>query len=177
MIDGEDAGKGMAGMDVDDATEADLPAILAIYNDVLATSTAIYSNVPSTLEDRAAWRAQRLAQGYPVLVARDGSEVLGFASFGDFRAWPGYAATVEHSVHVRADARRRGVGRALLSALPGRARALGKHVILGGVDADNAASLALHASLGFEKVAHFREVGRKFDRWLDLVFLQKTLGH
>ena len=160
---------------IDDAAEADLPAILAIHNEVVANSTAIYSNDPSTLNERAAWRAQRLAQGYPVLVARDGPEVLGFASFGDFRAWPGYAATVEHSVHVCAGARRRGVGRALLTALPGRARALGKHVVLGGIDADNDASLALHASLGFEKVAHFRQVGRKFDRWLDLVFVQLIL--
>ena len=162
-------------MRIDDAAEADLPAILAIHNEVVANSTAIYSNDLSTLKERADWRAGRLAQGYPVLVARDGGEVLGFASFGDFRAWPGYAATVEHSVHVRADVRRRGVGRALLSALPDRARALGKHVILGGIDADNAASLALHMSLGFEKVAHFRQVGRKFDRWLDLVFVQQIL--
>jgi phosphinothricin acetyltransferase len=163
-------------MYIDDAAEADLPAILAIHNEVVANSTAIYANDPTTLDERAAWRTGRLAQGYPVLVARDGDEVLGFASFGDFRAWPGYAATVEHSVHVRADARRRGVGRALLSALPDRARAIGKHVILGGIDADNAGSLALHQSLGFEKVAHFRQVGRKFDRWLDLVFVQLILG-
>ena len=162
-------------MRIDDAAEADLPAILAIHNEVVANSTAIYSNDPSTLKERADWRAARLAQGYPVLVAREAGEVLGFASFGDFRAWPGYAATVEHSVHVRADARRRGVGRALLAALPDRARALGKHVILGGIDADNTGSLALHAALGFEKVAHFRQVGRKFDRWLDLVFVQKIL--
>lgn len=160
---------------IDDAAEADLPAILAIHNEVVANSTAIYANDPSTLNERAAWRAQRLAHGYPVLVARDGGEVLGFAAFGDFRAWPGYAATVEHSVHVRADVRRRGVGRALLSALPERARPLGKHVMLGGIDADNAGSLALHAALGFEKVAHFKQVGRKFDRWLDLVFVQLLL--
>lgn len=162
-------------MQIDDATEADLPAILAIYNEVVANSTAIYARDPSTLNERAAWREARLATGYPVLVAREGGEVLGFASFGDFRAWPGYAATVEHSVHVRADARRKGVGRALLSVLPDLARALSKHVILGGIDADNAGSLALHASLGFEKVAHFRQVGRKFDRWLDLVFVQLIL--
>lgn len=163
-------------MQIDGATEADLPAILAIHNDVVATSTAIYSDRPSTLEERAAWRAARQAAGYPVLVARSGGgEVLGFASFGDFRAGPGYAATVEHSIHVRADVRRRGVGRALLSALPERARACGKHVLIGGIDADNAASLSLHAALGFERVAHFREVGRKFGRWLDLVFVQKIL--
>ena len=162
-------------MQIDDAAETDLPAILGIYNEVVANSTAIYARDPSTLKERADWRAARVTQGYPVLVARDGAEVLGFASFGDFRAWPGYAATVEHSVHVRADARRRGVGRALLSALPDRARALGKHVILGGIDADNTGSLALHAALGFEKVAHFKQVGRKFDRWLDLVFVQLIL--
>jgi L-amino acid N-acyltransferase YncA len=162
-------------MEIVEATEADLPAILAIHNDVVATSTAIYSDDPSTLEERAAWRTARQAAGYPVLVAREAGEVLGFASFGDFRAWPGYAATVEHSIHVRADRRRRGVGRALLSALPDRARACGKHVLIGGIDADNEASLSLHAALGFEQVAHFRQVGRKFDRWLDLVFVQKIL--
>jgi L-amino acid N-acyltransferase YncA len=162
-------------MHIDDATEADLPAILAIHNEVIANSTAIYTEVPATLEDRTAWRATRVAQGYPVLVAREAGEVLGFASFGGFRAALGYAATVEHSVHVRADARRCGVGRALLSALPDRARAAGKHVLIGGIDADNEGSLALHASLGFEKVAHFRQVGRKFGRWLDLVFVQLIL--
>ena len=162
-------------MQVQDATRDDLPQILEIYNEVVAHSTAIYTERASRFEERADWHEQRLAQGYPVLVARDESGVLGFASFGDWRAWPGYAATVEHSIHVRADVRRRGVGRALLSALPDRARALGKHVMLGGIDADNQGSLALHASLGFEPVAHFRQVARKFDRWLDLVFVQKLL--
>lgn len=162
-------------MRIDEATEADLPAILAIHNDVVATSTAIYSDIPSTLADRATWRATRQAAGYPVLVAREAGEVLGFASFGDFRAGSGYAATVKHSIHVRADARRRGVGRALLSTLPDRAKACGKHVLIGGIDADNQASLSLHAALGFERVAHFRQVGRKFGRWLDLVFVQKIL--
>lgn len=162
-------------MRIDDATEADLPQILAIHNEVVANSTAIYTDRPSTLAERADWRAQRLAQGYPVLVAREGDDVLGFASFGDWRAWPGYAGTVEHSVHVRADVRRRGVGRGLLEALPDHARAAGKHVMLGGIDADNAPSLALHAALGFERVAHFHQVGRKFGRWLDLVFMQKLV--
>jgi phosphinothricin acetyltransferase len=160
---------------IDDAAEADLPAILAIHNEVVANSTAIYAETPSSLAERAAWRAERVARGYPVIVAREAGEVIGFASFGDWRAWPCYAATVEHSVHVRADRRRAGVGRALLQALPDRARALGKHVMLGGIDADNAASLALHRALSFEPVAHFRQVGRKFGRWLDLVFVQKLL--
>lgn len=162
-------------MHIQEAADEHLPQILAIHNEVVANSTAIYSDAPSTLAERAAWRAARQDQGYPVLVARKGDEVLGFASFGDFRAWPGYAATVEHSIHVRADVRRSGVGRALLSALPDRARGCGKHVLIGGIDADNAASLGLHEALGFERVAHFRQVGRKFGRWLDLVFVQMIL--
>src|SRR5262249_22138984 len=120
---------------VRDATESDVPAILAIYNEVLATSTAIFSDTPSKLEDRLQWLRDRRALGYPVLVATDESGVLGFASFGDFRSWPGYRHTVEHSVHVRADVRGRGIGRALMRALLERATALGKHVMVAGVDA------------------------------------------
>ena len=157
------------------AERADLPAILEIYNEVVAHSTAIYVFDASTLEERSEWFESRRRSGYPVLVAAEGAEVLGFSSFGDFRAPPGYLHTVEHSVHVRAGRRRRGVGRALVCALIPLARGLGKHVLIGGIDAENEASLALHESLGFERVAHFREVGRKFDRWLDLVFVQTRL--
>lgn len=156
-----------------DADAADLAAILDIYNEVIANTTAVYSDRPVTLEERRAWRQARLDLGYPVIVAVDGSGVAGFGSFGDFRAWPCYHLTVEHSVHVRTDSRGRGVGKALVAELLARAARLGKHVMIAGVDADNAASLAMHARLGFERVAHLREVGRKFGRWLDLVFLQR----
>ena len=155
------------------AERSDLPGILAIYNEVVATSTAIYAYDPSTLEERGEWFESRRRQGYPVLVAADGAEVLGFASFGDWRAQPGYVSTVEHSVHVRVDRRRSGVGRALVNALLPLARAAGKHVMLGGIDAENQPSLRLHETLGFERVAHFKQVARKFDRWLDLVFVQR----
>ena len=162
-------------MDIRDATEADLPALLDIYNDVIATSTAVYSYVPVTLEDRRDWWRARIAQGYPVLIAREITGIVGFATFGDFRAWPGYRFTVEHSVHVRADSRGRGIGRELVAALFPRAAALGKHVMVAGVDAANAASIRFHERLGFEQVGHLREVGFKFDRWLDLVFLQRSI--
>ena len=162
-------------MEIRPATLADLPGITAIYNDVLATSTAIYSETPSTLEMRRAWLEERSSHGYPVLVAAEGAEVHGFASFGDFRSWPGYRYTVEHTVHVRADRRRTGIGRGLVGALLEPARALGKHAILGAIDADNAPSLRLHERLGFERVAHLPEVGRKFGRWLDLVLVQRLL--
>ncbi len=161
--------------EIGDAREADLAAIVAIYNEVLLTSTAIFSDTPATLDERAEWWRARLARGYPVLVARDPSGVLGFASFGDFRAWPGYRFTVEHSVHVRGDGRGRGTGSALVRALIARAAALGKHVMIGGVDGANAASIRFHERLGFERVGELREVGCKFGRWLDLVFLRRGI--
>jgi phosphinothricin acetyltransferase len=163
-------------MNIRPADSPDLPGILAIYNDVIATSTAVYSETPATLDDRHAWWRARVEQRYPVLVASDATGVVGFASFGDFRAWPGYRFTVEHSVHVRADCRGQGVGSALVEALVKEGAAIGKHVMIAGVDADNAPSIRMHERLGFERVAHFHQVGFKFGRWLDLVFLQRYLN-
>jgi L-amino acid N-acyltransferase len=163
-------------MQLREATDADLPEILAIYNDVIAHSTAVYATEPATLEERRAWLAARRERGFPVLVAVEEQSIDGFASFGDWRgAWNGYRFTVEHSVHVRAAARGRGLGRRLVEALLPRALALGKHVMIGSIDAANHDSIRFHARLGFEQVAHFREVGHKFGRWLDLVFMQRYL--
>ncbi len=163
-------------LEIRDAREDDLPAILEIYNDVVATSTAIYRDEPATLEDRRAWWEARVAEGHAVLVAAEGAAVVGFAAFGGFRPWPGYRYTVEHSVHVRADRRAQGVGAALMQPLLDRAAALGMHVMIAGVDADNDASLRFHERLGFSRVAHLHEVGFKFGRWLDLVLMQRRLG-
>ena len=163
------------GLRVREAVAADLPAILAIHNEVVATSTAIFSEEPSTLEERTTWWQGRIGQGYPLLVAATGDDVAGFASFGDFRTWPGYRFTVEHSVHVRHDRRGQGIGQRLMQALLPRAAALGKHVMVGGIDATNAGSIRFHERLGFTRVGHLREVGRKFDRWLDLALLQRSL--
>jgi phosphinothricin acetyltransferase len=157
-----------------DATEDDLPAILAIYNHVIAHATAVYTETPAPLEDRRAWLKARRAGGFPVLVADDAG-VIGFASFGDFRPWPGYAHTVEHSVHVAEAARGRGVGSTLVRRLIDEARARGKHVMIGGIDAANNASIALHRKLGFVEAGVLREVAQKFGRWLDLLFMQKML--
>jgi L-amino acid N-acyltransferase YncA len=157
------------------AEESDLEGITAIYNDVIARSTAIFSDDPVSVENRRAWLAERQARGFPVLVAREDGEVLGFGSFGDFRAWPGYRTTVEHSVHVRTDQRRRGIGAQLVRALIDEARALGMHVMIAGVVSTNEASLALHRRLGFVEVGRLPEVARKFDEWLELVLLQLAL--
>ena len=156
-----------------------LEGIVAIFNEVVAHSTAVYTDQPENLEQRTQWWLQRRALGFPVLVAlgRHEGDVLGFASFADFRGnWPGFRHTVEHSVHIREDMRGRGVGCALVTALEHEARMLGKHVMVASVDAANEASLRMHEKLGFERVAFMPQVGCKFGRWLDLVLLQKRLG-
>ena len=160
---------------VRDASEDDVPGILAIYNEVIATSTAVYRDSPATLDDRRQWFDARRAGSYPVLVAVDDSGILGFASYGDFRAWPGYRFSVEHTVHIRLDQRGRGVGTQLMQALIQRAIEQGKHVMIGGVDAENESSLRFHERLGFVRTANLRQVGFKFGRWLDLVFVQRIL--
>jgi len=162
-------------MIIRNAVEEDFDAITAIYNEVLLNSTAIYRDEPADVAERIAMWQSRREQNYPTLVALDGDSVVGFASFGDFRAWPGYRYTVEHTVHVHASSRGRGAGSALVQALIPCAAALGKHVMIGGIDAENAASLRFHARLGFERVGHFKEVGFKFGRFLDLVFVQRYI--
>jgi L-amino acid N-acyltransferase YncA len=163
-------------MELREAVDSDIAGIVEIYNEVIANSTAIYTETPVTLDFGSALLKTRREQSYPVIVAVSGGEVLGFTSFGDFRAWPCYRYTVEHAVHIRVDQRGRGLGRQLLETLIPRAIALEKHVLIAGIDASNAISIKLHQRLGCEAVAHLREVGRKFDRWLDLVFMQRILA-
>jgi L-amino acid N-acyltransferase YncA len=160
---------------IDSAARSDLPEILAIYNEVIRNSTAVYTEEEYTPARGETWFDGKMSQGFPLIVARDASGITGFGTFGDFRAWPCYRHSVEHSVHVRSDRRGRGVGRALVVELLARATDLRKHVMIAGIDADNAVSIGLHRSLGFTSVGHFHEVGFKFGRWLDLVFMQCIL--
>ena len=167
-----------AAFRVADAWETHLPGILAIYNHAVVHTTAIWNDVIVDLENRRQWWRGRTEAGFPVMVAVEeeaGDKVLGYASYGPFRAFDGYRQTVEHSVYVAEGVRRRGVAFALLQALEERARAGGMHVMIGGIAADNQASLALHAKCGHVETARMPEVGQKFGRWLDLVFMQKLL--
>jgi L-amino acid N-acyltransferase YncA len=161
--------------DIRPCAASDLAALLAIYNEVIRTSTAVFSEEEVTLENRIAWHEAKVAAGYPVLVACDAAGVLGFATFGDFRTWPGYRYTVEHTVHIAAPHRRRGVGSALVARLLEQAARLGKHAMIAGIDADNHASLRMHERLGFREAGTLHEVAYKFGRWLDLKFLERLI--
>lgn len=162
-------------LEIREATEDDLPAILAIHNDAVLNTTAIWSVHPASLEDRRAVLDQRHVRGYPFLVAVEENTLLGYATFGDFRPHDGYFRTVEHSLYVHKDQRRRGVARALIGPLIAAAAAIGKHAMVGGIDAENVGSIKLHEQFGFAVVGRLPQVGFKFGRYLDLVFMEKLL--
>jgi len=150
--------------------------ILDILNDAIVNTTALYDYRPRSLDSMTAWFGAKAAGGFPVVgLESGGGELLGFASYGTFRAWPAYKYTVEHSVYVHHAHRGHGYGRALLQELVERARANSVHVLVGGIDASNAASIAVHTRLGFVHAGTIREAGFKFGRWLDLAFYQRTL--
>lgn len=163
-------------MTIRDAVEADIDQITAIYNEVLTNSTAIYSETPTTPAERLAWFNSRREQGYPVLVLADGQKVTGFASYGDFRPWPGYRFTVEGTIHLHPASRGAGLGSKLLQTLVDHARTSGKHIMIAGVDSSNTASLRFLEKFGFEPAGCLREVGFKFGRFLDLVLLRYRLA-
>ena len=162
-------------MEVRSAQLDDLQGMLEIFNDAIVNTTAVWRDAPEDLATRRRWVEARQARGFPVLVAAESDQVLGFGSYGDFRMFDGYRHTVEHSVYVRGNRRRAGLGRALLRALIEHARAHHMHAMIGGIEASNQASLALHAALGFREVARMPQVGCKFGRWLDLVLVQHLL--
>ncbi|BBP61728.1 GNAT family N-acetyltransferase [Pseudomonas sp. St316] len=159
------------------ALPTDLPAIREIYNDAVLNTTAIWNEQLVDLGNRQAWLSARQSQGYPVLVIVDGEQnVLGYASFGDWRPFDGYRHTVEHSVYVRNDQRGNGLGPRLMAALIERARTCGKHVMVAAIESGNAASIRLHERAGFTVTGQMPQVGIKFGRWLDLTFMQLILN-
>jgi phosphinothricin acetyltransferase len=156
------------------ATVADVPSINAIYNYYVPRSTCTYQYDPEPDEARLAWFAKH-GDEHPVIVAEIEGEVIGWGSLSPFRSRDGYRHTAEISVYVRHDLHRQGIGKALLAELIERAKMIGHHTLVGGISADQAASIELHEGMGFQKVGHFREIGYKFDQWLDVVFMQLML--
>ena len=167
----------MSTLSLRPATAADAPAIAEIYNHAVLHTTAIWNDVTVDAANRAHWLLQRQADGFAVLVATDeGGQVLGYAAYGPWRNFDGYRHTVENSIYVHPGAHRRGVGRQLLAALLECAQRQGLHVMVAAIEAGNEASIALHIAQGFAETGRMPEVGCKFGRWLDLVFLQRTLN-
>jgi L-amino acid N-acyltransferase len=151
-------------------------AILAILNDAIVNTTALYDYKPRTPETMTGWFEAKQRGNYPVIgVISDEGALMGFASYGAFRPWPAYKYTVEHSLYVAKPYRRQGVGTLLLRTIIERATAQDYHVLIAGIDSTNAVSIALHERFGFEHVGTVRQVGFKFGRWLDLCFYQLTL--
>lgn len=156
------------------ATRADAEDINDIQNHYVVRSTATFLTEPLTLEQRLAW-LEGHSPAHPVIVAQADGLVAGWGSLEVFRARPAYRHTAEFSIYVHHERHRRGIGRVLLADLVTRARALGHHALVGGCCSESTGIIALLEASGFSRVAHFREVGRKFDRWLDVVFLQRLL--
>lgn len=157
------------------ALTSDLPAILEIVNHIILTTTTNYRYEPETLADREAWYRQQQALQMPVIVAEAEGRILGYGSYGPFRNKIGYRYTVEHSVYVHRNYQKTGIGRMLLEELIRLAKSQAMHIMIAGIDTSNPGSFHFHQKMGFEQVAHFREVGFKFDRWLDLIFMQLNL--
>ncbi len=157
------------------ADTSHLPAILDIYNDAITHTTAVWINETVDLQNREQWLLSRRKDGFPALVLTEGDQVLGYASYGSFRAFEGYRQTAELSVYVAAHARGKGAGDQLMQALLDHARGNHIHVLLGAIEAQNTASLRLHEKHGFTQTGLLPQVGRKFDRWLDLVLMQRIL--
>jgi len=150
----------------------DLPAMLAIYNDIIINTTAVWHSEPHTLQMRQEWFALKKELGHPVYVATEQGIIVGFSTIGPFRPWHGYRYTVENSVYVATESRGKGIAKLLMPPIIDAAKALNLHAIVAGIEAENIASIELHKKFGFEEVAHFKEVGYKFNRWLDLKFLE-----
>ncbi|MDO5676398.1 MAG: GNAT family N-acetyltransferase [Propionibacteriaceae bacterium] len=150
----------------------DIPAITDIYNEAGVGTTASYALEPVSVDDRQAWFERLTAANYPVLVMEDADGlIVGYASYFQFRALEGYKHTVEHSVYIRDGHRAAGAGRMLMTALIDYARGRGVHVMVGVVDGANDASISFHERLGFQVAGRLEQVGRKFGRWLDVVFV------
>lgn len=163
-----------------DATTADVAAITTIFNEVIATSDAIWREEPVSSDDRRRWFEALQEKGYPVLVAEAAEasgehRVVGYLSLSDFRPFPGYWPTLEQSIHLAPAARNHGVGAALVGAAVERARAMGRRCLVAGTDAENTGSIRFHERLGYREVGRLPGVGERFGRTRDLVLLQLDL--
>jgi L-amino acid N-acyltransferase len=158
------------------ATPDDAAAIRDLYNVEVETSTATFDLVVRSLDEQRAWLAAR-SGAFSAVVAVEGTEVIGFASLSPYKERAAYRTTVEDSIYIRRDHQGRGVGRTLLTHMVDVAAASGFHTVMARIEASGTASRALHGACGFELVGVEREVGRKFNRWLDVAVMQRMVHH
>ena len=157
------------------ATEADLAAILSIVNQAILHTTAIYDYDARTPEQQKAWWKEKQAADFPVVVAEIHDVVVGFGTYGTFRIKVGYRFTVEHSVYVAENHWGKGIGKLILSHLIASAKAQKYHTMIGVIDASNGGSIAFHQKFGFTEIGVLKEVGFKFNKWLDVSLMQLVL--
>ena len=157
------------------ALAQDAGAVATIWNPVIRETAATFTTQEKTIVGLTADFAARAAEGKAFLLAEEAGQLLGFATYFQFRNGPGYARTMEHTIVLAPSARGRGVGRHLMAALEDHARAGGAHTLWAGVSGENPAGLAFHRAIGFAEVARLPQVGHKFGRWMDLVLMQKFL--
>ncbi|MBJ8052900.1 N-acetyltransferase [Bacillus cereus] len=159
-----------------EATKKDLTSILNIYNDAILNSTAVYAYKSVTIEDRQSWYEQKMGEGFPILVCEQDENVVGFAMFGPFRAWPAYKYSIEHSVYVDKKYRKNGIGTSLMEELIVIAKEREYMTLIAGIDAENEKSIDMHKKFGFVHSGTIKKAGYKFNRWLDLAFYQLELN-
>lgn len=158
------------------ATTADIPQILEIVNYYIVNDTCIYDIEPRSLEKQIDWFNQLTVLEYPVIVAKIDQRIIGFASYSQFRPKVGYKFSMEHSVYVSHREKGKGIGKLLLQTLINIAQNKGVHLLIGGIDANNTDSIGFHENFGFEIVGKMKEVGFKFNKWHDLVWMQKKFN-
>jgi L-amino acid N-acyltransferase len=162
-------------MQITHATTKDLPGIMAIMNHNILHSTALYDYAPKSEADILQWYSEKAEAGWPVIVAKEGSTVVGYGSYGTFRFKEGFKFTVEHSVYVAEGRHGKGIGNALMQQLIHLAKQGGYHTMIGCIDAHNAGSIAFHKKFGFTEAGVLKQSGFKFGKWLDLLFMQLML--
>ena len=156
--------------------ESDAASILEIINDSILNTSHNYDYEPKTLSEVEKLFEEKIKDGYPILIGEVGGELVGYATFGRFRAKPGYDKTIEHSIYLNKKAQSKGLGTAMMRQLIEIATENGYHVMIAGMDSENTGSYRFHERLGFREVARFSEVGYKFGKWLNLVFMQLILN-
>ena len=162
-------------INIRNAKKENVPSILEIVNYEIKNSTVLYDYKERAYEFQLNWFLNKSKEKMPVIVAEKEGEILGFGTFGIFRPWDAYQHSVEHSIYVHRKSRGQGIGKLLLTELINTAKKDGFHTMIAGIDASNEKSILFHKNFGFDEIGTFKEVGYKFDKWLDLTFMQLFL--